>query len=1423
MSNTANLGLNFTTSGAEAAEKHLDAIATKSAGAERAADGMAASNKRAGGAIAQMVASIEKAVAEMAAIQRAQMGVVGSSDQVAKATNRVAAEQEALIRTTQRLNAAHGSAVGSSKALTQAGLNMSRQFADIGVTAAMGMNPLMILIQQGPQIADVFAQAKTQGLGFSDIVKGLAIQLGLLRVTSVAATTGVVGVTAANTAAAASSLASATAAGTAATANVVMAETAVAAATAQRVALAPLAIVLAGIAAAAAAIGGVFALSARQINEENKGLINSMGLTKDQLEDVKNKTVTMGDVAVGTFNGVKAAMLETFGPQLKSAGKALDDFFDGMASNTVKVVKTIVGGFMGAYGAIVATWKMLPAAFGDATISAANLALGGLQKLINGAIGLINPLIEGMNARFKLSIPTLPQVEIAKLSNQYAGAMNAVGKAATAAMAKGLADGSGIVDRTIGAVGAETLKAARARIKKEAGDGPKAAQAAKDQSDALMKLDDSLVGVIEKEIRMSDAVKVANDNIRTMNDTLGNFRVPYDLENLITALERSREAAYNVARSIDDILYSIKGNDWAGAFSGLLRTIDQVKKAFSAAGTAQDKMSAIAGVAQGVGSAIGGKTGSAISGAASGAMTGFQLGGPWGAAIGGALGGITSLLGSSSAKKKQKADEAAAKAAAEAARQQEILNQKRALEIDAMEAQGWSFVALTMRRADELAKMNEANRASAVALHALQDAAVYRELELKLIEATSGAEATLDARRHTQLAGMNPLHHAIQQQIWAEEDLTKAREAAAELAEKVASRQTDIQSQIDGMTLSSGELLAKTRAAEMAEAVKLDDKLGPLLTTLYGLQDAATLAAAATEEANKALAATQEARPYLIRLMEMDDAVLGTTAALTAKREDELAGLSPLAQGLAKIVFAREDEATAIAKETAEIEARTAASVAATNQARPYMLRLLEMDDAVLGTTTALIAKRADELAGLGPMAQELAKIVWAREDEGAIIAKNAADLEAANEKAKALAEEHATLEERLASARGQTEIVKAIQRAKELASATDELSRSYLLQIHAAEDAAITVTKAEENLTTARNALAESADRERSRLGGLIDKFKAMGDSFRSFASSLNTGPLAMNDPMQQYARTKADFERVAGLASQGNETALGQLQGVQEAFLEASKTAQTTNLGYFKDLSAVKKATQDAAKYADAQVDVSTQELNALNSLVSAFMPVNDNLISVYTAVMGVQGAINALANVTATQAAAKTAAAAAASQAAAVQTMGLNDNSSNPKSSDGVFKQNDILDFDFHQNLRAILDAQAAGDQAALARAFAAQSAGVTKFAAGGVFTNGIVSQPTAFDMGMMGEAGAEAIVPLVRGPEGLGVRMSGGGGNSEVVAMLGEVVRRLDRHDAALVAIATTNSSMDRREKRAEIDGVYVRGQQPGDPVETEVAA
>lgn len=67
-----------------------------------------------------------------------------------------------------------------------------------------------------------------------------------------------------------------------------------------------------------------------------------------------------------------------------------------------------------------------------------------------------------------------------------------------------------------------------------------------------------------------------------------------------------------------------------------------------------------------------------------------------------------------------------------------------------------------------------------------------------------------------------------------------------------------------------------------------------------------------------------------------------------------------------------------------------------------------------------------------------------------------------------------------------------------------------------------------------------------------------------------------------------------------------------------------------------------------------------------------------------------------------------------------------------------------------------ADAEADLAAIRKEYESLGGGAAPFAKGGVFTNSIVSRPTHFDMGLMGEAGPEAIVPLHMGSDGLGIK-------------------------------------------------------------------
>ncbi|AEF90863.1 hypothetical protein DelCs14_3876 [Delftia sp. Cs1-4] len=65
----------------------------------------------------------------------------------------------------------------------------------------------------------------------------------------------------------------------------------------------------------------------------------------------------------------------------------------------------------------------------------------------------------------------------------------------------------------------------------------------------------------------------------------------------------------------------------------------------------------------------------------------------------------------------------------------------------------------------------------------------------------------------------------------------------------------------------------------------------------------------------------------------------------------------------------------------------------------------------------------------------------------------------------------------------------------------------------------------------------------------------------------------------------------------------------------------------------------------------------------------------------------------------------------------------------------------------------------------------------FATGAAFSNSVVTRPTLFDMGLMGERGAEGILPLANVGGRLGVYAATGGGSGGV-AELRDVLERLE---------------------------------------------
>lgn len=205
------------------------------------------------------------------------------------------------------------------------GLNLSRQLADIGTQLGSGQNPLMILIQQGPQIADIFASAAARGSSFNAVMRALWTTLQ------------------------------------------------------------PFLPYILAIAAAVSALIIAFALTAREINKHTGDIAKELKLTKDEMEKLKkagvDTKVTMVDTFEALFVTIGDGLKESFGPQIKWMGDTWNAGLDAIVQYSIMTFKNIGGVTVGLVEYMVSLFKAVPKIIGEGFINGVNLAIRAVNWL----------------------------------------------------------------------------------------------------------------------------------------------------------------------------------------------------------------------------------------------------------------------------------------------------------------------------------------------------------------------------------------------------------------------------------------------------------------------------------------------------------------------------------------------------------------------------------------------------------------------------------------------------------------------------------------------------------------------------------------------------------------------------------------------------------------------------------------------------------------------------------------------------------------------------------------------------------------------------------------------------------------------------------------------------------------------------------
>ncbi|MFM9829727.1 MAG: phage tail length tape measure family protein [Sphingomonas sp.] len=533
------------------------------------------------------------------------------------------------------------------------------------------------------------------------------------------------------------------------------------------------------------------------------------------------------------------------------------------------------------------------------------------------------------------------------------------------------------------------------------------------------------------------------------------------------------------------------------------------------------------------------------------------------------------------------------------------------------------------------------------------------------------AQGDTAALRERELAAIDPANRGLLQFIFGLEDsaiaanlAAEATTAAANAAQEAAAAAAQIADERTSLETRLLGALGDTAALRARELAALDPSNRALLDRIFAIDDERTASEAAAESAalladeveRAADVLAQQAQAIADEIGGLQRQLLEAQGNVAALRALDLAGLlSDDARAVQNQIYAIADAAAAQqVLNAAQDEAVRVMEAAAQEQVRianEAAQALAQIASERFGIETRLLqlqgdsaALRARELAALDPSNRALQEQIYAIEDAtAATTAATAAAAESATAAAAAQAElarqqqEAAQAAETLRKAGvdlqvryfetvGNSAAATALRRQEELA-ATDATLRGTLLSIYAAEDAKAAADRYTEALQqqaqavdTARGKLSSAYDREASALKGTIDQFSNFGRSLKEFRDGLFA---ASGGSAASYRQLQVDFLKTSALAATGDTGALGGLQASGTAFLDASRAQASTLLEYQRDVALVARSVDTAIGAADAAVDYAQLQLDALTTLVSRYVDLNETTIGVRDAIAELQRA--------------------------------------------------------------------------------------------------------------------------------------------------------------------------------------------------------
>jgi len=1150
MADISALGIKITSSGVVKTTDELERFVKASKDAGNATSGIKSSSDAASNAFRKTGITVEQAERYMrkASIQLAEMAkqekiAAQAADKLAASAKNAGAASATMgngfAKASQNIS-------GQFKFTAQEGLNFSRQMADIGVTAAMGMNPFMIALQQGPQLFDILqTSAIRNGTGIGGALRGMAAGAG-----SFTAALG-----------------------------------------------------LAAVAVGAAGVGMWAWLET--VNEERKGELDayaeSIGLTAEQIEAAGGSAVTASDMMLGLWDTIKEALgLEDIFDGLK---KFIIDTFRAIAKDAIKNISEIVAAIRVIDDVVNFVGDNIGPIIADGFIIAVNAGIGAIEGLVNKAreafnkfIGFINPIRQMLGFE---GIAQIAEVNLGRMESAHAGTIKR-GMALTNNFDKYRIESANAMYSTIdraeenmvnrtkkrldGAVD-ETTKKAKAAHKKAAKDAADEWQKELERgySDFIKGLNKDL-GNIDKW--MSDWEKMVDKEWKGVQDEIAAKSDAAEKDRLEAQriAEENRRKALDAAYTIADIIGGAFG-DVVGQLANAIIPLVNVTTKFGQQLEAFTKGAALGGAVGGVtgsrtGGAIGGGIGQVLGEELTKNMTGLlgKFGGPLGAIAGGILGGVIGGLVKKTPRASATVSIIAGEAMETAIKGSSDKLKKAAGQMangiidgltslaDQLGAQliGDATVSIGMRkknyRVDPTGQGITKTSRGAVDFGEDQAAATAYAIQVAIQQGVLGglsesmkrlimADGDLQAQISKAMSFKSVFDELAQQDDpakWAQDQVTAWREGMDRIF-KEAGATADELAELERLTGIKRAKAAEEAAEKIAQAEReanerqreIRDKNIELLEALGKAEEA---------EAMARQARIDDAPEWLRALQSQIEAARMATEATekAAQAERELADL----------------------REAAAQQSRT--NFEASQRLDIEILRLLGHE------TDALTKERELELYATNALLRDKLIYKYALEDEAKATAAAAKAAEEAAAIEKAIADERMGLMRQIWTLTGNTAALQADALAQ--LNVSNRPLQQYIWQLEAQQQAAEDAARAIEDQTKALN--------------DTITKFRDFAADIRAFRDGLIGGL----NPTIGLAQARARFTNTSRMAGLGNEASLSAFTGDAQSYLDASRGG--TYEDFQRAMAAVLSGSNTAIKGAEGMATAAERQIELMQS---------------------------------------------------------------------------------------------------------------------------------------------------------------------------------------------------------------------------------